>query len=283
MTAYPVDHAPLMPVGPRQVGPDMAAASGLLAGRVACITGAGSGLGRAIAERFASEGAIVVAQDIDAESAQQTVASLAGDGHLPTVGDVADEQAMLDVFAAISDRFGRIDVMVNNAGVDRLPGDGFDMVLRGEGPQITLMAHEAFSRMLAIHVTGTFTCTREAVRLMGDGGGSIITMSSIAGVAGWGPVHYSAAKGAILGFTRAAARELGPLGIRVNAIAPGAIDTPMTRSLPEGLLAPMVAMTPLRRLGRADEVAASALFLASDESSYMTGQCMSPNGGIVTV
>ena len=117
---------------------------------------------------------------------------------------------------------------------------------------------------------------------MGDGGGSIITMSSIAGVAGWGPVHYSAAKGAILGFTRAAARELGPLGIRVNAIAPGAIDTPMTRSLPEGLLAPMVAMTPLRRLGRADEVAASALFLASDESSYMTGQCMSPNGGIVT-
>ena len=173
--------------------------------------------------------------------------------------------------------------MVNNAGVDRLPGDGFDMVLRGEGPQITLMAHEAFSRMLAIHVTGTFTCTREAVRLMGDGGGSIIPMSSIAGVAGWGPVHYSAAKGAILGFTRAAARELGPLGIRVNAIAPGAIDTPMTRSLPEGLLAPMVAMTPLRRLGRADEVAASALFLASDESSYMTGQCMSPNGGIVTV
>jgi len=111
----------------------------------------------------------------------------------------------------------------------------------------------------------------------------MILRSSIAGLAGWGPIHYAAAKGAVLAFTRAAARELGAMGIRINAIAPGVIDTPMTARVDEALLAPMVGMTPLRRKGTAEEIAATALHLASDESSFTTGQWISPNGGLITI
>ena len=143
---------------------------------------------------------------------------------------------------------------------------------------VSLMDHGAFIRMLAIHVGGTFLCTREAVKLM-DRGGSVITLSSIAGLAGWGPVHYASAKGAILGFTKAACRELGAMGIRINAIAPGVIDTPMTAGVDEALLAPLVMMTPLGRKGTAEEIAATALYLASDEAALLTGVCLEVDGG----
>ncbi|MBQ90806.1 MAG: 3-oxoacyl-ACP reductase [Acidimicrobiaceae bacterium] len=253
-----------------------------LEGKIACITGAGSGIGRSIAECFAAEGATVVAQDLRVEAAEETLGLLPDGDHLAVGGDVSDPDAVAAFFAAIEERFGRLDVQVNNAGVDRLPNDGFDRMLAGEGPQIRLMEHEAFTRMLAIHIGGTFACTQAAVGLMHEGG-SVITMASIAGTAGWGPVHYSAAKGAILAFTRSAARELGGMGIRINAIAPGVIDTPMSAKLDDALLAPMVMMTPLGRKGTADEIATTALFLACDDSSFITGQSISPNGGIVTV
>ena len=255
---------------------------GRLAGKVACITGAGSGLGRAMALRFAEEGATVACQDLRWEAADETAKLCDGDGHRAYGGDVSDEGDMVSLFAQLYAAYGRLDVQVNNAGVDRLPGDGWDEMMAGGGSQISLMGHDAFMKMLAIHVGGTFTCTREAVKLMGEGG-SVITLASIAGLAGWGPIHYSAAKGAILAFTRSASRELGAMGIRINAIAPGVIDTPMTAGVDEALLAPMVMMTPLKRKGTAEEVADTALHLASDESSFTTGQWISPNGGLITI
>jgi 3-oxoacyl-[acyl-carrier protein] reductase len=143
------------------------------------------------------------------------------------------------------------------------------------------MSDAGWTRMLEIHLNGAFFCAREAVKIMLDGdAGAIINMSSIAGLAGMGPIHYATAKGGLLGFTRSLAREVGKDGIRVNAICPGAIDTPMTAEIPETLMKGMVAATPLGRMGTAEEIAATAMFLASDDGGFITGQWISPNGGI---
>jgi 3-oxoacyl-[acyl-carrier protein] reductase len=143
------------------------------------------------------------------------------------------------------------------------------------------MSDVGWTRMLEIHLNGAFFCAREAVKAMlGQRSGAIVNMSSIAGLAGMGPIHYATAKAGLLGFTRALAREVGARGIRVNAICPGAIDTPMTANVPAPIMKGMIAAVPLGRMGTADEIAAAALFLASDESSYLTGQWLSPNGGI---
>lgn len=129
---------------------------------------------------------------------------------------------------------------------------------------------------------GTFICTQAAMPLM-SAGSSIVNLSSIAGLAGWGPVHYASAKGAILGFTRASSRELGGLGIRINAVAPGVVETPMTEDLDEALLAPLIMMSPLGRMGQAEEIASTILYLSCDDSSFITGQWISPNGGLITI
>jgi 3-oxoacyl-[acyl-carrier protein] reductase len=252
-----------------------------LAGRVAFVTGGGSGLGRAIAQVFAREGAAVAVYDLRGEAAKETVAGLAGKGHLALAGDVSDAAAVAAAFAELDAAHARLDVLVNNAGVDRLPGDGFDQMLKS-GSQLLHMSDEAWTRMLAIHLNGAFFCTREAVRrMLPAGSGSIIHMSSVAGLSGLGPVHYATAKAGLLGLTRSLARELGRRGIRVNAICPGAIDTPMTAAIGENLRKALLAVTPLGRLGTPDEIAALALFLASDDGGFVTGQAISPNGGIV--
>jgi 3-oxoacyl-[acyl-carrier protein] reductase len=251
-----------------------------LEGRVAWVTGAGSGLGRAISERFAAEGARVAVNDLLPETARETVAALPGKGHLAVPGDVTDSARVAAIGAEIEKACGRIDVLVNNAGVDTTPGDGIDRLIE-TGMLLPHMTDAGWTRMLEIHLNGAFFCAREAARrMLAQGAGSIVNMSSIAGLGGLGTIHYSTAKAGLLGFTRALARELGGRGIRVNAICPGAIDTPMAARVPPPLMKGMVAMTPLRRIGTAQEIAAAALFLASDESSFITGQWISPNGGI---
>lgn len=250
--------------------------------RVAFVTGAGSGIGRAISGSFAAEGCTVVCNDLAGGSAEETVRGLPGSGHWAAQADVSDAPRIAEIFREIGSRHGRLDVLVSNAGVDHLPGDGRDEAFgRGE-PSILHMQRQAFGRMLEIHVHGAFVCAQEAARLMLPArSGSLIFMASIAGLAGMGMPHYSASKAALLGFSRSLARELGPKGIRANCICPGAIETPMTRDIPQALIKGMVMATPLRRAGRPEEIASTALYLASDDSSFVTGQWISPNGGLV--
>ena len=251
-----------------------------LDGRVAWVTGGGSGLGRAISERFAAEGARVAVHDVRPEAAEETLKSLPGAGHLALAGDVTDSARVAEIAAEITKACGRIDALVNNAGVDHTPGDGAEEYLR-TGSITPHMSDAGWTRMLEIHLNGAFFCAREAVkRMLGQGSGAIVNMSSIAGLGGLSAIHYSTAKAGLLGFTRALAREVGPRGIRVNAICPGVIDTPMSAQIPAPILKGIVATSPMRRMGTADEIAAAALFLASDESSFITGQWLSPNGGI---
>ncbi len=253
-----------------------------LEGRTALVTGAGSGIGKAIAERFAAEGARVALLDIHLESAEAAAAALEGEGHVALQADVSDGASVTEAFATLDAAFDRLDVLVNNAGVDRVPDDGFDRAMKGE-LQLLLMTDDAFRRMMAINVDGVFMCTREAVRLMtrDQVAGRIVNMSSMAGLVGQGMPHYSASKAAVLGFTKSCARQLGRLGIRVNAVCPGVIDTPMTAGVPKAALEGLLQATPLGRMGTAEEIAHAVTWLASDESSFVTGQWLSPNGGLV--
>jgi 3-oxoacyl-[acyl-carrier protein] reductase len=256
-----------------------------LADRVAVVTGAGSGIGRAIAQAFAREGATLAVLDVREPAAQETVALLGAGKHRAFTCDVADGAAVARAFDAIDAAYGRIDVVVNNAGVDKTPGDGMDALIENRGLVTPFMSDEAFQRMMAINVFGVFACTREGVkRMLRDRrGGAIVNMSSIAGLTSQGVAHYSASKSAVLGLTRATAREFGPHGIRVNAICPGVIDTPMAAGVPEAAMKPLLGATPLRRIGKPEDIANAAVYLACDESSFVTGQWISPNGGLVMV
>ncbi|HEY8123115.1 MAG TPA: SDR family NAD(P)-dependent oxidoreductase [Myxococcota bacterium] len=254
-----------------------------LADRIAVVTGAGSGIGRAIAQLFAREGATIAALDVREAAARETVALLGAGKHGAFVCDVADGAGVVAAFDAIDAAYGRIDVVVNNAGIDHTPGDGMDKLIENRGLVTPFMSDAAFQRMLAVNVFGVFVCTREGVKRMlrDKRGGAIVNMSSIAGLSAQGTAHYAASKAAVLGLTRATARELGPHGIRVNAICPGVIDTPMAAGVPEAALKPLLGATPLRRIGKAEDIANAALYLASEEASFVTGQWLSPNGGLV--
>ena len=270
--------------------------------RIALITGAGSGIGRAIATLFAEEGARVIANDVNDKAARETVEKLgaAGSGARAIQADVADSAQVKAMFAEVEREFGSLDVLVNNAGIGSAGTSAADRdtlrdrsdarimeLLSGQGIQthwdITqTMSDETWHRMIAVHLNGTFFCTREALRLMSRRDqGVIINLSSVAGLMGLENVpHYSAAKAGILGFTRAVAREVGSRKIRVNAICPGFIDTPMTQPMSDLMRKAVIGRTPLGRYAEPGEVAQTALFLASDDSSFITGQWLSPNGGL---
>lgn len=267
-----------------------------LQGKVALITGAARGLGLAIARRFVEEGAsVVVINDLDSVEAEKAAAPL---GAVALAANVADSGAVRRMFETVAERFGRLDVLVNNAGISGMESDPALRAkfrdrqlqqaaeLAAGGPIKTHLdaavevTDDAWHRMLAVHLDGTFFCSREALKIMSPRmSGAIINMGSIMGTAGGaGAVAYCTAKAGILGLTRSLAREVVTRSIRVNAIAPGWIDTDMTAPLAE-LRAVIAAGTPMHRFGDPDDIAWAAVYLASEEAKFVTGQVLSPNGG----
>ena len=267
-----------------------------LKNKIALITGAGAGLGAQIARRFKEEGAEVIVNDIHEGAAQALASELGG---VSLAADVADSTAVREMFERAASQFGRLDILVNNAGYSFSPGDTETVRRVNEVPFKQLAELESggavqthldltvettdedWQRMIAVHLNGTFYCSREALKIMNPQlSGCIINISSIMGTTGGIGSSYCAAKAGILGFTRSLAREVVSRGIRVNALAPGFIDTDLTAPLDAARVL-IEAQTPMRRFGDCDDIAWPAVYLASDEAKFMTGQVVSPNGGFV--
>jgi 3-oxoacyl-[acyl-carrier protein] reductase len=259
-----------------------------LKGKRAVVTGGAQGIGAAIAQRLAAEGAIVAVLDLSAEKAAAVLPA----PHIGLACNVADTASVDAAFASVTSQLGGIDVLVNNAGIGSAPGDGMAEFYAGQAAlaagdasahadQTIHCADEGWSKVLSVTLDGAFRCSRAAVRIMAEQGtgGSIVNIGSTAALGGNGPVPYVTAKAAVLGMTRAMARELAPRGIRVNAVNPGATETPIYAPLPDEVKAAVAADSVMKRLARPDEVAGAVVFLAGDDSSYATGSTINVNGG----
>ncbi|MGH7805265.1 MAG: SDR family NAD(P)-dependent oxidoreductase [Candidatus Binatia bacterium] len=245
-----------------------------LAGKVAVVTGAASGIGRAIALRLAQDGADVAGLDLDAKGAESTAAEVRRLGKRAIALEV-DVSSFAGVAAAIDrvrKELGPVTILVNNAGY-------------GEIVSVAEMSEAQWDRMIAVHLKGAFNGTRAAIAdMIAAGWGRIVSTSSVAGLEGAANfVHYSAAKAGIVGFTKGLAREVGRKGITVNAIAPGLIDTPILKrsKLTEGAIDHIVGRSPVGRPGRPEDIAAACAYIVSQEASFLTGQVISPNGGLL--
>ncbi|MFO7168574.1 MAG: 3-oxoacyl-ACP reductase FabG [Chloroflexota bacterium] len=243
-----------------------------LQGKVALITGAGRGIGRATALTFAREGARVALADIDlaqAESAAAEVAAAGGEA-LPLHLDVAQAESVRAAVGRAVEWGGRIDVLLNNAGITR-------------DARMLTMTEQQWDAVIDVNLKGVWLCTQAvAPHMLAAGRGSIINASSIVGLYGnFGQTNYAAAKAGVIAMTKTWARELGPGGVRVNAVAPGFIATEMVSTVPAKVVAAVLERTPLRRMGTPEEIAAVYLFLASDESSFVTGAVIQADGGLV--
>ena len=268
-----------------------------LKGKVALITGSGSGIGLEIAVAMAREGASIVINDIREANINAAVERVR-EFDVPYLGvrcDVSSSRAVKDMFKSIMNKFNTLDILVNNAGItinDEKVNENYkklaEQLLTTGKANISLGATRNLTdvdwdKMLKVHLYGTFHCTREALNIMEDKGyGKIINIASVCGIAGGvGAPAYSAAKGGIIAFTKAVAAEVIRVGVYVNCIAPGYIDTPLLNTMSPESMASVVLATPLGRLGKASEIAPLAVFLASEESSFIVGQVISPNGGMV--
>jgi 3-oxoacyl-[acyl-carrier protein] reductase len=241
-----------------------------LSGKVALITGASRGIGRAIAARLAEQGAMVVAAARGGNAAETVAAISAAGKRAEAVGvDVTDSAALERLPASIIEKHGRLDIIVSNAGITR------DQLLMR-------MKRDDWDVVLATNLTATFTLAQAAMRpMLKQRSGRIIAVSSVVGQMGnAGQANYAASKAGLIGFAKALAREVASRGITVNVIAPGMIDTDMTRAIADKTQADWASQIPLGRLGTVDDVAAAACFLASDEAAYITGHVLAVNGGM---
>ena len=245
----------------------------LLDGKCALVTGASRGIGRAVALKLASEGAKVAlnfaGNEAAANAVRQEIEAAGGEAIL-VKADVSDEAAVQDMVQKTADAFGRIDILVNNAGITR---DGL----------LARMKEEDWDAVLSTNLKGVFLTTKAAAKLMmKQRAGRIVNMASVVGVTGnAGQANYSAAKAGVIGFTKTIARELASRGITANAVAPGFIDTDMTSALSDKAKEAALAGIPLGRMGQPDDIAAAVLFLVSDQASYITGQVLNVDGGMV--
>lgn len=240
--------------------------------KIVLVTGAGRGIGASIAKRFASEGAeVIVNYSGNNEAAQKTVDEITATGgqaqkYKCSVNDSESVKVMID---EIIKKFGRIDILVNNAGITK---DG--LMLR--------MTDEDFDRVIDVNLKGTFNCTKYVSKYMlKQKSGKIINISSVVGLSGnAGQVNYSASKAGIIGITKSAAKELSSRGITVNAVAPGYVDTDMTKVLSDNIRNEILKNIPLQRMGNVEDISNCVAFLASEDASYITGQVISVDGGM---
>ena len=267
----------------------------MLDGKVAVVTGGGSGLGEAISLRLAHDGARVAVLDVNLDAAKLT-ADLAGG--VAAHADVSDSTSVDRALQEVEDAVGPVDIWVNNAGIaaagqvarigeraERQLAEAADAgIVTTPLDALVRLPDEEWQAMLAVHLDGTFYGTRAAARSMAvRGSGAIINIASVCGVEGCtGYPHYSAAKAGVIGFTRAVAKELAVQGIRVNVVAPGFLESPGTGIGESALRAAQRLRTPLGRFGRGAEIAAIVAFLASDDASYVVGETLNVNGGMVT-
>jgi 3-oxoacyl-[acyl-carrier protein] reductase len=240
---------------------------GFLDNKIALITGGGRGIGKAIAQQFSNEGATVIIAEYDKASGEETAEAV--NGHFVKT-DISNEKSVSSLFEFVKTEFGRLDILVNNAGVL------MDSTLKK-------LESNQFDSVINVNLRGVYLCGRAAADIMREqGSGVILNASSVVAHNGnFGQTNYVASKTGVIGMTKVWARELGKDGIRVNAVAPGFIQTDMTAGMPENIIKMMSDKVPLKRWGQPEDVANAYTFLASDEASYISGTVLNVDGGVV--